>query len=556
MGLALVQSRALLGLAAPRVTVEVHLANGLPSFTLVGLADVEVKEARERVRSALLNSGLEFPSNKRIIVNLAPADLPKDSGRFDLPIALGILAASGQINGDALAEYEFAGELSLSGALRPVRGALATALALHRQQDGARLVLPPGSAQEAAFVPSAQVFCAHHLLDVVRRFITRSANALVQTEQDTDGADATDNGEDADGADGADGAHDIDSTDSTDDLPAASDVRPCPGPGWHAVQPQPAAPVRSSLDLAEVRGQARRALEIAAAGGHGLLLVGPPGSGKSMLAQRFADLLPPMSDDEALEAAAIASLAGRFTPERWRQRPTASPHHTASAVALVGGGSPPRPGEISQSHHGVLFLDEFPEFARSALEALREPLETGQITIARAAQRCEFPARFQLVAAMNPCPCGHWGSTVQRCRCTPDKVARYQARISGPLLDRIDLHVEVGALPPQELLAARSGETSEAVRGRVVQARALAVQRQGSANHQLQGQALDDHLGLSPEALTFAHKAAARLGWSARSTHRALKVARTIADLAGSAAVETGHVAEAMQYRRVLRLPS
>ncbi|MGE8405038.1 YifB family Mg chelatase-like AAA ATPase [Delftia tsuruhatensis] len=546
MGLALVQSRALLGLAAPRVTVEVHLANGLPSFTLVGLADVEVKEARERVRSALLNSGLEFPSNKRIIVNLAPADLPKDSGRFDLPIALGILAASGQINGDALADYEFAGELSLSGALRPVRGALATALALHRQQDGARLVLPPGSAQEAAFVPSAQVFCAHHLLDVVRRFITRSANALVQAEQEPDDACCSDESEDTE------------ETDETDALPAAGDTHTCPGPGWHAVQPQPAVAVRSSLDLAEVRGQAqaRRALEIAAAGGHGLLLVGPPGSGKSMLAQRFADLLPPMSDDEALEAAAIASLAGRFTPERWRQRPTASPHHTASAVALVGGGSPPRPGEISQSHHGVLFLDEFPEFARSALEALREPLETGQITIARAAQRCEFPARFQLVAAMNPCPCGHWGSTVQRCRCTPDKVARYQARISGPLLDRIDLHVEVGALPPQELLAARSGEASDTVRERVVQARALALQRQGSANHQLQGQALDDHLGLSPEALAFAHKAAARLGWSARSTHRALKVARTIADLAGSAAVETGHVAEAMQYRRVLRLPS
>ncbi|EPD43418.1 magnesium chelatase [Delftia acidovorans CCUG 15835] len=325
MGLALVQSRALLGLAAPRVTVEVHLANGLPSFTLVGLADVEVKEARERVRSALLNSGLEFPSNKRIIVNLAPADLPKDSGRFDLPIALGILAASGQINGDALADYEFAGELSLSGALRPVRGALATALALHRQQDGARLVLPPGSAQEAAFVPSAQVFCAHHLLDVVRRFITRSANALVQAEQEPDDACCSDESED---------------TDETDALPAAGDTHTCPGPGWHAVQPQPAVAVRSSLDLAEVRGQAqaRRALEIAAAGGHGLLLVGPPGSGKSMLAQRFADLLPPMSDDEALEAAAIASLAGRFTPERWRQRPTASPHHTASAVALVGGG--------------------------------------------------------------------------------------------------------------------------------------------------------------------------------------------------------------------------
>jgi magnesium chelatase family protein len=493
MGLAILYSRALAGMSAPEVTVEVHLANGLPAFTLVGLPETEVKEARDRVRAAILQSGFEFPA-RRITANLAPADLPKESGRFDLPLALGILAASGQIDGSRLAEYEFAGELALTGALRPVRGTLAMLLAA--RGSGRRFILPQENADEAGHAVDIQVLKAGSLLAVCAHLAGRAS------------------------------------------LPAAEPVAAA------------AAPVYS--DLADVRGQlaARRALEVAAAGGHSLLMRGPPGTGKSMLASRLPGILPPMTGPEALEAATVQSLAGRFEAATWAVRPYRAPHHSASAVALVGGGGNPRPGEISLAHNGVLFLDELPEFARAALEVLREPLEAGRITISRAAQQADFPARFQLVAAMNPCPCGYLGHSSGRCRCTPELVSRYRGRLSGPLLDRIDMHVEVPSLAEDDLMSTVPGESSAAVRARVVAARERQLARQGKANAGLSTSDIDEHCRPDAAGADLLKQAMARLNLSARAYHRVLKLARTLADLAGAETVAAPHVAEAVQYRR------
>ena len=499
MALAVVHSRAQIGIDAPPVTVEVHLANGLPSLSIVGLPEAAVKESKDRVRAALLSARFEFPA-RRITINLAPADLPKEGGRFDLAIALGILAASEQVPAAELDGYEFIGELALTGKLRPVYGALNAALAV--RAAGRTLIVPAVNAPEAALVDGVGVMGARHLLEVTAHLTReRRLEPVAHTKPDM-----------------------------------AS---------------------RQVADLDDIKGQqhAKRALEIAAAGGHSLLLIGPPGTGKTMLASRLPGILPPLSEAEALEVAAIQSTHKGFSTEQWGLRPFRAPHHTASGVALVGGGSRPRPGEISLAHRGVLFLDELPEFQRSVLEVLREPLESGAITISRAARQAEFPARFQLVAAMNPCPCGYLGDPGGRCRCNEERIHQYRARVSGPLLDRIDMHVEVPAVPRDVLLSRDTapGENSTAVRERVQAARALQQARSGGTNQALSNKQVEEVCALDAAGRQLLEQAMTRLGLSARAYHRILKVARTIADLGHSQTIQPAHLAEAIQYRTLDR---
>ena len=493
MSLAIVHSRAQVGVEAPAVTVEAHLANGLPSLALVGLPETAVKESKDRVRSAILNCAFDFPP-RRITLNLAPADLPKDGGRFDLAIALGILAASGQVPAAALEHLECLGELALSGAIRPVQGVLPAALAA--RAAGRTLVVPQANAEEASLASGLNVIAVDHLLEIVAHLTGQTPIAPYQ-------------------------AHGL----------------------LRHVQPYP--------DLAEVQGQlaAKRALLVAAAGSHNLLFTGPPGTGKTLLASRLPGLLPPLNEQEALEVAAIHSVASHTPLSAWPQRPFRTPHHSASGPALVGGGSRPQPGEITLAHQGVLFLDELPEFDRKVLEVLREPLESGHIVIARARDKVRFPARFQLVAAMNPCPCGHLGDPSGRCRCSSEQVQRYRSKLSGPLLDRIDLHLTVPRETTRLHADAEPGPSSTELAAQVIAARQQQLSRQGCANAHLDLNGVQQHCALQDDDRQWLEHACERLGLSLRAAHRVLKVARTLADLDSTARITRSHLGEALQYR-------
>lgn len=498
MTVAIVYSRATLGIEAPLVTIEVHLSRGLPAFTIVGLPETAVKESKERVRSAILNNQFEFPLS-RLTVNMAPADLNKEGGRFDLPIAIGILVASGQISKDLLDDYEFIGELGLNGDIRAVNAVLPITIATtiaHR-----KLIVPKDKLGEAKLVDNAEVYGADHLLSV--------CNHLNQTKElTTEFANV----------------HQINKS--------------------------------KNIDLNQVIDQhfAKRALEIAAAGEHNLLMIGPPGAGKTMLAERLPSIMPPMQDDEALESAAINSICyNGFDISQWKQRVIRHPHHTSSAAALVGGGSKPKPGEISRAHKGILFLDELPEFDRKVLEALREPLESGKITVSRAAQQAEYPAEFLLIAAMNPCPCGYIGHSSGRCRCTEDQVQRYHSRISGPILDRIDMHIHIASIAETNLVKIQdvnTAESSQTIRQRVINARDIQLDRLGKTNARMNHDEIKEFCCIDKEQQELLKQTIQKLGLSARAVHRILKVARTISDLANSENISLLHLSEAIGLRK------